>query len=40
VVVTPGLGFGPSGEGFIRATLTVSAERLVEAAERMAALDW
>jgi len=40
VVVTPGLGFGPSGEGFIRATLTVNAERLVEAAERMAGLDW
>ena len=40
VVVTPGNGFGPSGEGYIRATLTVECERLAEAAERMAAVDW
>jgi len=40
VVVTPGNGFGPSGEGYIRATLTVEESRLAEAAERIAALDW
>lgn len=34
VVVTPGVGFGPSGEGYIRMALTVSHERLREAANR------
>jgi LL-diaminopimelate aminotransferase len=35
VVVTPGVGFGPSGEGYIRMVLTVSKERLEEAVARI-----
>ncbi len=36
IVATPGNGFGAAGEGYVRMTLTVSAERLEEAAERIA----
>ncbi len=35
IVTTPGRGFGEAGEGYIRMTLTVSAERLQEALFRM-----
>ena len=35
VVVTPGSGFGPHGEGYFRAALTVGEERLIEALERI-----
>jgi LL-diaminopimelate aminotransferase len=35
VVVTPGVGFGPCGEGYIRMALTVSKERLQEAIARI-----
>lgn len=35
VVVMPGTGFGPAGEGFFRIALTVPAERLAEAAVRL-----
>lgn len=35
VVVTPGVGFGQYGEGFIRLSLTVETDRLKEAARRM-----
>lgn len=35
VVVTPGVGFGPSGEGFYRIALTVDTARLAEAMERL-----
>ena len=35
IVVTPGVGFGPAGEGFIRMTLTVPQAKLIEAAERL-----
>ncbi len=35
IVTTPGNGFGPSGEGFIRMTLTAPEERLREAVERI-----
>ena len=35
VVVTPGSGFGSAGEGYFRMTLTVPADRLAEAAERI-----
>ena len=35
VVVTPGVGFGPSGEGFYRIALTVERARIVEAMERL-----
>jgi LL-diaminopimelate aminotransferase len=40
VVVLPGSGFGPAGEGFFRIALTVGSDRLRAAAERLgAALD-
>jgi LL-diaminopimelate aminotransferase len=35
VVVLPGRGFGPAGEGFFRIALTVDAARLQQAAERL-----
>lgn len=35
IVTTPGNGFGPSGEGYIRMTLTAPLERLHEAVERI-----
>jgi LL-diaminopimelate aminotransferase len=40
VVVTPGIGFGPSGEGFYRIALTLGAERIAEAMERLQKLRW
>jgi LL-diaminopimelate aminotransferase len=36
VVVAPGRGYGPSGEGFIRMSLTVEDDRLAEAMDRIA----
>jgi LL-diaminopimelate aminotransferase len=36
VVVSPGPSFGPSGEGYVRLSLTVPDERLEEAARRIA----
>lgn len=38
VVVTPGVGFGPSGEGYYRIALTVDKARIAEAMERVAKL--
>ena len=38
VVISPGSAYGPSGEGFIRMSLTVPDDRLNEAAERIAKL--
>ncbi len=38
VVVTPGVGFGPGGEGWFRISLTASDERVAEAASRLEAL--
>jgi len=35
IVTTPGVGFGKSGEGFIRMALTVDKERLKEAVNRI-----
>jgi LL-diaminopimelate aminotransferase len=35
VIVLPGSSLGAGGEGFFRIALTVSAERLVEAAKRL-----
>ena len=35
IVVTPGNGFGPNGEGYVRASLTISEERLGEALRRI-----
>jgi LL-diaminopimelate aminotransferase len=36
VVVSPGPSFGPSGEGYVRISLTVADERLEQAADRIA----
>lgn len=38
IVVTPGIGFGPSGEGYFRIALTVGEERLKEAIKRFSNL--
>ncbi|NPA39113.1 MAG: LL-diaminopimelate aminotransferase [Thermodesulfobacteria bacterium] len=38
IVVTPGNGFGPSGEGYFRIALTVDVSRLKEAVDRLATL--
>ncbi len=35
VVITPGIGFGQYGEGFVRFALTQSKERILEAIERI-----
>ncbi len=35
VVLTPGTGFGPSGEGYVRLSLTVPTERIQEAVSRL-----
>jgi len=35
IVATPGIGYGPHGEGYFRMALTVPEERLKEAAERI-----
>ncbi|HUE39634.1 MAG TPA: LL-diaminopimelate aminotransferase [Candidatus Binatia bacterium] len=35
VVITPGTGFGPSGEGYVRLSLTVNGDRLSEAVGRI-----
>ena len=35
VVVSPGPSYGPSGEGFVRLSLTVDDERLAEAVRRI-----
>jgi len=38
VVVAPGIGFGQSGEGYVRVALLTSEQRLTEAVERIARL--
>ena len=38
VATTPGAGFGPSGEGYIRMTAFGDADQTVEAVARVAAL--
>jgi len=40
IVMTPGMGFGASCDGYIRAALTVPEDRLEEATERMGKLEW
>ncbi|PIU40201.1 MAG: LL-diaminopimelate aminotransferase, partial [Candidatus Omnitrophica bacterium CG07_land_8_20_14_0_80_50_8] len=35
IVATPGVGFGPSGEGCVRFTLTVEEPEIREALSRM-----
>jgi LL-diaminopimelate aminotransferase len=39
VVVSPGNAYGPSGEGFVRISLTVADERLEEAVDRIASIE-
>jgi aspartate/methionine/tyrosine aminotransferase len=36
VAVTPGVGFGQHGEGYVRITFTQPKERIKEACERIA----
>jgi LL-diaminopimelate aminotransferase len=38
VIVTPGNGFGPNGEGYFRIALTLGEQRLQEAVKRIAAV--
>lgn len=38
VVTAPGVAFGPGGEGYVRVSLTVEADRLAQAAERIGRL--
>lgn len=40
VLCTPGNGFGPSGEGYVRFALTVEEDRLQEAISRLSKLTW
>jgi len=40
VVVIPGAGFGPSGEGFVRFALTVPESRTTEAVVRLQRIRW
>lgn len=40
IVVTPGVGFGKYGHGYIRIALTVPKERISEAIERLKKLRW
>ena len=35
IVVTPGIGFGKSGEGYVRFALTVDGARIKEAIKRL-----
>ncbi|PIP15643.1 MAG: LL-diaminopimelate aminotransferase, partial [bacterium (Candidatus Ratteibacteria) CG23_combo_of_CG06-09_8_20_14_all_48_7] len=35
ILTTPGIGFGPDGEGFIRFSVTLSADRIREAINRL-----
>lgn len=39
IVVAPGNGYGPSGEGFVRFSLTIADDRLEEGVERLRGLD-
>ena len=38
VVVTPGIGYGPTGEGYVRLSLTIPDDQLEEGVRRMEAL--
>ncbi|MEX0800082.1 MAG: LL-diaminopimelate aminotransferase [Dehalococcoidia bacterium] len=38
VVVTPGVGYGPSGEGYVRLSLTIPDDRLEEGVRRLEAM--
>ena len=36
IVVTPGIGFGKAGEGYVRMSLTLPTERIHQAVSRLA----
>jgi len=38
VAVTPGVGYGPSGEGYVRLSLTIPDKRLEEGVRRLEGL--
>ena len=40
VVAIPGVGFGQTGEGYVRFALTVERERIAQAIDRLARLKW
>ena len=40
IVVTPGVGFGKSGEGYVRFAITRSVDRIKEAVDRMGEVKW
>jgi LL-diaminopimelate aminotransferase len=40
IVVTPGIGFGSGGDGYVRFALTRSSERIREALARMRGIAW
>ena len=40
IVVTPGIGFGKSGEGYVRFAITRSVDRIREAIGRMESVSW
>lgn len=40
VVCTPGVGFGPSGEGYVRFALSVEEKRMMEAVARIQKVKW
>jgi LL-diaminopimelate aminotransferase len=40
VLITPGSGFGPSGEGYVRFSLTAPEKRIKEAAARISRVKW
>jgi LL-diaminopimelate aminotransferase len=39
VIVTPGVGFGPSGEGYVRLSALATPDNVVRATERLVSLD-
>ena len=40
IVMTPGIGFGEAGEGYVRAALTVDVDRINEAIDRIAKVNF
>lgn len=40
IVVTPGVGFGEAGEGYVRFAITRSVDRIKEAVTRMEEVKW
>ena len=40
IVAVPGVGFGAPGEGYVRFALTIEAQRVTEALDRLGGLQW